>query len=277
MAALLTRRPVVYHLHGTFGELSEHQRYIFHKCSALIAISQCVLASATAVGLDPKRIEIVPNGTVLPQLNAADSSGVRNQWGIPLDAPLIVLVGRVVAWKGHREFVQAAIEVHKRHPDVHFMFVGGVSDGTPEFLDELFELARANGIGDRLHCTGYVADVHQYIAAADVFAHSSIEPEPFGLVIIESMSMARPIVASTLGAGPEVVTEGVDGLLADPRNRDKLASAICRLLEDRELAARIGEEARRTVERKYTAAEMARSFERIYRRITNARYVSACP
>jgi glycosyltransferase involved in cell wall biosynthesis len=268
IAALLTRTPVLFHLHGTFGgPLHGRRRYIFHKCSAIVSISRYVLGSAEQAGLDPKRIEIVPNGTNLPQLNTTDVAAIRQRWNIPLDAPLIVLVGRVVAWKGHREFVQAAIEVRRRHPGAHFMFVGGVSDGSPEFLQELLESGRRHGLEGHLHCTGYTSDVPAFIEASTVVVHASIEPEPFGLVIIEGMAMGRPVVASTLGAGPEIIQEGIDGLLADPRDRAQLAGAICSLLEDPERAASIGAQARRTVERKYDARIMAHSFERIYRRI----------
>jgi glycosyltransferase involved in cell wall biosynthesis len=270
-AGVLTRRAVVCHLHGDFGvPVPAVHRWLYRRCSAIVAISRYVRSSAIAAGVPDMRMEVIPNGTILVPPPGAKRA-IRERWGIPEAAPLIALVGRVVDWKGHRQFVQAAVEVHRRHPAAHFMFVGGVSDGRPEFLDELLQMARCSGIGDQLHCTGYVSDVPAYIEASDIIVHSSIAPEPFGLVIIEGMAMSKPVIASTLGAGPEIITDGQDGLLVDPRQTAKLCRAICRLIEDRDYAAGLGNAARRTVESRFTADAMARDFERIYRRITSRR------
>jgi glycosyltransferase involved in cell wall biosynthesis len=270
VAALITRRPVIFHLHGAFGApVVARHRFMFRRCSALVAISKYVKETAVRAGLDASQIEIVPNGTELPRVGAEEAAATRQRWGIEPHEPLVALVGRVVEWKGHREFVLAAAEVHKRYPDAHFMFVGDVSDGSPRFLAELYDLARELGLEDRLHCTGYVSNVSAHIAAANVIVHASIEPEPFGLVIIEGMAMGRPVVASSLGAGPEIITDGVDGLLADPRDSGMLAGAICRLLDDKNFADTIGRQARTTVESKYRASVMARNFERIYERVAS--------
>lgn len=268
LAGVLTFRPVLFHLHGDDGSpLPGRHLRLLRRCATFVAISGHARDSAIRTGLPESRIEIVTNGTPVPPLGSTDVAALRSRLGISLDAPLVALVGRVVPWKGHRELVLAAAEVARLHPKAHFMFVGDTSDGNPAFLDELMELARELGLEGKVRCTGYVADVPAHIEASDIVVHTSIESEPFGLVIIEGMAMARPVIASTLGAGPEIVTDGVDGLLADPRQTGELASAICRLIEDPPLARRLSIAGRRTVEQKYSVEAMTRNFERIYERL----------
>lgn len=268
-AGCLTRRPVVVHLHGCLPEkLPTTHKWLYRRCSAIIAISDCVRRSAEGAGLPHSVMQVIPNGTQLSKVRPDTRSVLRRKWHIPASSPLIALVGRVVAWKGHREFLEAAVHVRRRHPDAHFMFVGGVSDGRPEFLDELMDVARSSGLEGVVHCTGYVADVPAYMEAADVVVHASVAPEPFGLVIIEAMAMSRPVIASLLGAGPEIVTHGHDGLLVDPRKAQDLSDAICRLIEDRGYARSLAIAARRTVEERFTAEAMTGAFERVYRRVS---------
>src|SRR5690606_27130971 len=130
VAGIITGRPVVFHLHGTFSEaLPSRLRWVFRRCAVVVAISAYVRDSAASAGIDAARIETVPTGTQLQATTSTRASEIRLRLGVPPDAPLVALVGRIVPWKGHREFLLAAIEVYKTHPNAHFVLVGGVSDG----------------------------------------------------------------------------------------------------------------------------------------------------
>ena len=112
--------------------------------------------------------------------------------------------------------------------------------------------------------TGYVKDVGSIYSIMDVCVHASIEPEPFGLVIIEAMANAVPVIASDLGAPKEIITDSVNGYLVNPESSEKLAERIISLLSDDELRNRIGSKGREHVRENYQVDKYARSVEKIY-------------
>src|SRR5690606_31523362 len=154
----------------------------------------------------------------------AKSSEIRRLLRIPEEGRVVALSGRIVSWKGHREFIEAAALVLKQCPTAYFLLIGGVSDGEPSFFDELMTRAGELGLGDRVICTGFVVNVRDYLEVATVLVHASIEPEPFGLVIVEGMDAAKPMIASKRGAGEEIIQDGVDGYLVDPTDSEIFAA-----------------------------------------------------
>jgi len=269
VAGLLTRRPVVFHLHG-FGR----QRLGLLRRCRVVAVSRCVREYATDKGLSESSVEMIYNGvSVTDKSGGSTMSGgfIRSQLNVPDSAPLVGLVGRVVRWKGHEEFVEAAYLVSKECPDAHFVFVGDVSDGDSAYLDTLMSRVRELGLENRLRCTGFVNDVESYVRELSVLVHASIEPEPFGLVIVEGMAIGKPVIASNRGAGPEIIVDGVNGYLVDPCDHEQLAKRIVALLQDATLASRVGERARQYVEERFSAQEMTRKFIHLYRSVDGAR------
>src|SRR5208282_545776 len=96
-----------------------------------------------------------------------------------------------------------------------------------------------NGIEDQVVFTGHVDVRAGALDGLDVFVHASSEPEPFGAVILEAMCKGKPIIASAEGGPLEMVTDGFDGLLIEPRSPRILATAIHRLVNDLELRERL--------------------------------------
>src|SRR6185503_5168831 len=143
-----------------------------------------------------------------------DGSGIRKEFGIPSDAPVLLSVSRLFSWKGQRELVRSLALVKKRFPSVRALIVGEdepyVHGGS--FTQELKQLAASLGVTDNVIFTGPRSDVAQIMAASDVYAMPSYE-EPFGIVFLEAMAMKMPVVAVNNGGTPEVVEHGKAGLL----------------------------------------------------------------
>ena len=112
--------------------------------------------------------------------------------------------------------------------------------------------------------TGYVKDVGSIYSIMDVCVHTSIEPEPFGLVIIEAMANGVPVIASDLGAPREIVTDEVNGYIVNPNSTRQLADAAIRLLDNDELRAEMGENGRQHVRKHYSDKDYASAVEKIY-------------
>ena len=121
-----------------------------------------------------------------------------------------------------------------------------------------------SGFSDRILMTGYIEDVSGIYSMMDVSVHASIRPEPFGLVIIEAMVNAVPVIASDLGAPKEIITDSVNGYIINPESSEKLAETIINLLSDVELRDRIGNKGRDHVLENYQVKRYAHTVEKIY-------------
>jgi phosphatidylinositol alpha-1,6-mannosyltransferase len=172
----------------------------------------------------------------------------------------ILIVGRMAGPdrdKGHEALIRALPEVVRRVPDTVLVIVGRGADEL-----RLRQLSKALGIESAVEFVGYVPDwdLPAYYEACKVFAMPSFG-EGFGLVYLEAMHHAKPCLAGNRDAAPEVVQDGQTGLLVEPGNVAQVREALIRLLEDRVLAARLGEAGRRRLEKQFTYEHFA---ERLY-------------
>jgi glycosyltransferase involved in cell wall biosynthesis len=230
------------------------------RADGVFAISRFVADTVVATGTPRTRVYTVLNGIDVSAWNPAlaDGDGVRREFGIPRDAPLLASVSRLFAQKGQRELLRAMAKVRREIPDVRLLVVGAdaVEVHGGSFTAELRKLAAELGIADRVVFTGPRSDVANIMSACDVFALPSFE-EPFGLVYVEAMAMRRPVVAVNNGGTPEVVEHGRSGLLSDQGDIDALASNLVTLLRDRALREKMGEYGRARVLAQFSADRMA--------------------
>lgn len=172
---------------------------------------------------------------------------------------LVGIVGRLEAWKGQDVFLRAAGRVSAEHPGTRFAIVGGSLPGKEvDYPVELRALADGLGLGERVHFTGHLTDVFPWFDALDVSVHAT-HGEPFGLVLVEAMALGKPLIATALGGPVEIIEEGVSGLLVPPGDEEAMARAICRVLSDGGLAARLAEGGRQRAS-EFTDARMAAAF-----------------
>lgn len=188
----------------------------------------------------------------------------RREIGLPEDGDLVTLVARIVPWKGIVEFVTAMIALAKQRAGVRFLVVGDSSESAPDFVNGLHRQIEAAGLTERFRFVPHLADPYLAYRASSVVVHSSIEPEPFGMVVIEAMAASVPVVASPLGGPAEIIEDGVSGLLADPRDSQALTSAVLRLMDDRELHDRIASAGVRRVQERYSERYAIDSLLRVY-------------
>jgi glycosyltransferase involved in cell wall biosynthesis len=212
------------------------------------------------------RIVTVHGGVAVEEIAARRGSGtsVREALGW-LERPLVGIVGRLERLKGQELFLRAARHVAERRPDARFAIVGGAILGYEgSYPEDLTRLTRELGLGDHVHFAGHQADVYPWLDALDVVVHATPgEPggvvEAFGLVVVEAMALGKPLVATGLGGPVEIVEDERSGLLVPPGDPRVMAAAILRLLEDPQLAARLGAEAGRRAG-KFSEERMAAGF-----------------
>jgi glycosyltransferase involved in cell wall biosynthesis len=252
-AARLARVPSMHQLHGIFEvPMARLTEYTLRFPRQFWAISTCVAESAVRVGLPTPRVNLLPN-FLTPRATMPTRAEARARFGIAPDRPVVTVVGRVVRWKGQLECVRAMAEVVKAVPSALLVIAGSHSDGEQDYYDEVVAATRDLGIRDNVLFTGHLADPYFAYRAADVVAHTSIDPEPFGMVLIEAMEAGTPLVAASAGGPTDIITPGVDGFLADPKDARAFARHVIELLSQPELAGRIAAAATGKFRETYTA------------------------
>ncbi|MGY1722112.1 glycosyltransferase [Blastococcus sp. SYSU DS0533] len=190
--------------------------------------------------------------------SAADRARLREELGLPQDALLVALVGRIEDQKGVDLLVRAVPALVAQVPRAHVVVVG---DGTRRA--ECEALAAELGVADSVHFTGWRHDLADVVRAIDVLALPS-RWEAFGIVNLEAMAAARPVVGFAVEGIPEVVVHGETGLLSPAGDVAALARDLVRVLTDPELAARLGAAGRRRFLEQFTPERMVGAHVRLY-------------
>lgn len=235
-------------------------RWKYERASAVVAVSDAVRDVMLHGGMSPERVTVVHDGVDLERDIAPASPGVLASLGVPAGAPLAVQVAQLVGHKDPVTFVRAVAAARRVVPTLHALLVGE-GDQRPAVERAITEL----GVGEAMHLTGYRTDADSLLAAADVAVLSSRE-EGMGSVLLDALMLGRPTVATRAGGIPEVLEEGVSGLLAPVADAAALGAAIARVLTDPMLAGRLAAAGRVRVER-FSMERTAAATLEVYRRV----------
>lgn len=242
-------------------------------------LADCVLVNAEAIqrwlvdqGYRPEKIRVIRNGIDLSRFTGKrDGTALRREWGLPPQAPLVVMLARLNPQKGFEYFLEAAAIVARRCPTARFIIVGEghlVHPGGVVKLDDVYEqelkrLADRLGLGERLVFAGFRSDVPALLAEAAVSVLPSLS-EGLSNTLLESMAAGVPVIATRVGGNPEIVAHGQTGLLVPVRDAGALAEAIGTLLCNPDLARHLGQAGQQWVTEHCSLARMVRDTEALY-------------
>ena len=239
--------PVIWHVRDILGEgwLRRVFRFVGGRGPAHIL---CI-SEATRRQFDGSRAHsrsrVVYNGIDLRRFDDVDRAGWRLRLGAPGDEVLVGIVGQISGWKGQDTFIEAAGVVSKQVPEARFVVVGEClfPENEGEYERRIHTRASELGLDPVLVWAGWSDDPQSVMSAIDVVVHASHLPEPFGRVIVEGMAAGRPVIASSEGAGPEIVRDG-EGLVIPPGEPGLLVDALLPLVTSGDVRKRMGESAR---------------------------------
>lgn len=260
LARLIPGIPVVYTEHNITGSYRQPTRALnrltYGRNDVVAAVSDAVATSLT--GYPGPRPVVVPNGVAAPGTDR--SAAVRSGLGIGGDTPLIVHVGNIRPHKGHSNLIQAVSQLAGRAREAMVVSIGG--EKVEGDLDRVRGEAEQLGVADRIRFLGRRTDATDFLGAADLVVNPS-DFEGLPVVILESLSMARPVVATDVGGVSSVVRDGETGLLVPPGDPRALAKAIETALSSDD-AGDWGRAGAELVVREHGIDHMIESYETIY-------------
>jgi glycosyltransferase involved in cell wall biosynthesis len=227
----------------------------------LIVPSASIVAKVRAEGRGAASFSVIPNGVDLARFDLPLAAcALRRELGIPGGSPLLGVVARLEPEKGHRYLIEAMPAILRGAPETRLVIVG---EGSLEGELRALALSLPGDAPSRIHFTGRREDVAAITGEIDVAVLPSLR-EAQGISILEAMARRKPVVASAVGGIPEVLTNGLDGLLVPPADPAALAEACIRLACSPELRARMGEAGRATVEARFSLGAMVHRIEAVY-------------
>lgn len=262
VAAMLEGKPSIWWQHGI------PTGTIFDKIVSRIP-AEAILCPSNSVreaqaALSPKRYVDVNYPGINKELFFYSSEGgaaIRREYAIPGDAFVFAFIGRLQRWKRTDVVIEAFREA-LAGKNARLLIIGGAQFGVEkDYETELKEQVILCGLGEQVIFAGHQHEVGPFISASDAVVHSSL-CEPFGMVVVEAMAAGRPVLAVGNGGPSEIIRHGVDGYLYDG-SAEELAAYMAETYRDRNSTRRVGEEARRTIDSRFTARIMADRFTHV--------------
>jgi glycosyltransferase involved in cell wall biosynthesis len=293
------RKPLVVHTHGTALGMALHrfspsaavsfkdslksklresiaifrQKAYWKSADMLLAVSYFLKNEIEKLyNIDGSKIEVAYNGVDVSVFRKTDSSDESKKLGLE-GKRIILYVGHFGLRKGIIYLIEAMHEILREEPDAFLLCVGGTPEwlGTDVYWRILKERIERVGIEKSVRLMGQVP--HQklpvYYSMADVFAFPSLY-EAMGKVIVEAMACETPVVASRAGGIVEIVNDGINGFLVQPKDVKSLSQSILTVLQDSQLAKRLSEKGRETVETRFTWKHTVKQISKAYQKLISS-------
>ncbi len=272
-AAYLAGVPVIIHtphghnFYGYFGKL--FSGFVIFAERALAKITDKIIV-LTRLEMDdfikfkvvgPDKIALIPQGLEIDSLSekALSKQEIKNRFGLSPDELLVGMIGRLEEIKGPDYFIEAALHLTDKVPQVKFILVGEGS--LRRSIEE--KVIRSGARADRFIFTGWQEDVSGILPGLDVLVLPSLN-EAVGIVLLEAQACGVAVVASRVGGIPEVVRDHESGILVEPKDAKALEEAIIYLLQNKEARVKMGECGRQWVKGKFPAQDMVDKVSLLY-------------
>ncbi|MBU1627585.1 exopolysaccharide biosynthesis polyprenyl glycosylphosphotransferase, partial [bacterium] len=211
--------------------------------------------------LSSDRVSNIANGVDIERFANGKGEKIREEFDLKYDDIVVGMVTRLVDAKGCREFIESARILFSKHPNIRFLLIG-------EGPDELNyrDLVTKLELGKKFIFTGLRSDIPDMLAAMDIFVLPSYT-EALPYAVIEAMSAGKPVITTSVGGIPELITDGVEGFLLQPKDAKSLVDKIEILLEDEKLRMEFGKAAKKRIKENYFLDKTVNMTTSLYRNI----------
>jgi glycosyltransferase involved in cell wall biosynthesis len=241
LAGHISRCPFIWHCRMT-GRDIYLDPIITQMSNVIIANSRAT--AARFKGNSATKVRVVYNGIDLRWLKSDDIQPprlVKEDWRV------ILVMARVSRWKRHDLALHAFERIAQVEPKAHLVCLGAKDHLDAGWWDQLQVMTSHSPFSERVHWIGQVEDIRPWLRSASLLLLTS-DNEPFGRVLVEAMACGLPVVATRSGGVPEIVREGLDGMLVAPGSAHEISDHILKLFRDETLRNRISESGRKRAE-----------------------------
>lgn len=213
--------------------------------------------------IDEDKVEVIYNGVDTERFNpSVENEYLYKEWNIPNEAVKVGMIGRVNAWKGQNDFLDAAEGLLKKYSNLYIFIVGSAFAGEEWRVDELKKKIADSQNKDRIIFSEFRTDTPEIHSFFDVLVLPSTNPDPLPTVVLEAMGCGTPVVGYNHGGVTEMVINGETGLLAEVKNSKDLGRKIQQALEsDYKL---MGQKARDRAVKNFSEYSFINNFSKVY-------------
>ena len=281
LACMITRRNFVTTFHGTYNfknRLKKFYNSVMLRSKLIIAGSNFIFDHINENYSDSfkskNKLRVIFRGINLDYFNKKNISIVKREklkidWQISEGKFIILLPGRLTAWKGQEKLIEALNILVEDYNNNNFQaIILGSDQGRKVYKKKLVNLTQRYRLSQKINFINHCSDMPLAYSLADIIVSSSVEPEAFGRVAVEAQAMEKPIIASDIGGSKETISKGKSGFLYkhdDPRELAKTLNTVMEL--DKNALDTIGNEGRKNVSKKFDVEAMCDSTLREYKKL----------
>lgn len=262
LAAYLLRIPFIWHVRVT-ASAGWKDMVLARLATRIVVISSAVDQKFQWIRCQDKIVKVFNAVDTQKFHPGLDVGYLYKEFGFTPQQDVIGIFSRLIEWKGHGLFLDAAKIVRERFPVAQFIIVG---DGSSDYTKELTAQVERAGLSGCVKFIGFREDIPQLMNFCRVIVNPSVEAEPFGRTIIEGMACAKPVIATRVGGQLEIINDQVDGLLVAPAPVD-LARAIEKVLSDAAFARVLSQNGLKKVETHFSVKHHVEQIEALYQQV----------
>ena len=265
MVGRILKIPTVCHVRGDQNG-SHAMKWSYSLVDHFIPVSHWVSQSIqTKLNIPEAKISVIYDGLELEKLDInADGTKFRKQYNISEESFTVGLVGLLIPWKGQEIFLDAATLLRDKIPDLKMLLIGGTPDDCQAYESMLRERVKNEDLSNIVNFTGHSTNMAEVYNGLNIVVSASTNPEPLGTVVIESMTMRRPLIGPNHGGAAEMMEHGKTGLLFEAGSADSLAKTIEVFFSSEKQRKKLGNNARRQALQTFSVETHTDKVQQVY-------------
>ena len=262
--------PLIWHVHEIIVKpkaISDFINFLMGRyADKIVTVSQAV---ASHVNQSPfikeDQVQVIYNGVDNAVYHPMQASTVRERFAIPEESLVIGMVGRVNAWKGQGDFLEAVTPILEQNPNSIAFLAGSAFSGEEWRVEELESTIAKSSVASQIKRVDYYEHTTELYNMFDIFVLPSTNPDPLPTVVLEAMACGKPVVGYRHGGVCEMVDEGTNGLLATPNQPAELSKAIQELADNTEKREQFGKASVQRQKELFSLQSYIRNFSELYK------------
>ena len=263
--------PLIWHVHEIIVKpkaISDFINLLMGRyADKIVTVSQAVASHVKqSPFIKEVQVQVIYNGVDNAVYHPIQASAVREKFGIPEDAIVIGMVGRVNAWKGQGDFLEAVTPILEHNPNAVAFLAGSAFAGEEWRVEELESKIAKSSVVSQIKRIDYYEHTTELYNMFDIFVLPSTNPDPLPTVVLEAMACGKPVVGYRHGGVCEMVKEGESGILATPNKPAELSKAIQELADNTEKREQFGSASVKRQKEFFSLESYIRNFSELYKK-----------